>query len=312
MYAEWLPRDRLATHTRPTRVCGPWDAWPGTRIVPGPRHAWDHAWAPRRGPPFVTPILYTYGTIPAHAAPCAFLQIFSIKVMENEYFIAARDTVDHNRNLLFTCTRDEPQILTQQLTGPCRPIAFIDPVDFEIQLKVKGTTECEDETLMARWFEYAHGFGDYGELACRRWGGNFCTLEITSALLARTVVATIISADIIEGSWPDDSRGRVVARTAAIDEDILLLDSGEEPLKVDPDGRVTLQRGVVCVERQGMLTVSMEAYSKEGICYADSVEFRPKKSLTSIGICDLGFCTVQFIVGWSPMATKSDLMYFGN
>uniref|UniRef100_M8AV45 DUF6598 domain-containing protein n=2 Tax=Aegilops tauschii TaxID=37682 RepID=M8AV45_AEGTA len=199
-----------------------------------------------------------------------------------------------------------------KLTGPCRPIAFIDPVDFEIQLKVKGTTECEDETLMARWFEYAHGFGDYGELACRRWGGNFCTLEITSVLLARTVVATIISADIIEGSWPDDSRGRVVARTAAIDEDILLLDSGEEPLKVDPDGRVTLQRGVVCVERQGMLTVSMEAYSKEGICYADSVEFRPKKSLTSIGICDLGFCTVQFIVGWSPMATKSDLMYFDN
>ncbi|KAE8770667.1 hypothetical protein D1007_57544 [Hordeum vulgare] len=278
---------------------------------------------------FVTPILYAYGTIPTHAGPCALLQIFSIKVMENEEwkirwpvevygFIAARDTVDHNRNLLFSRTRDDPQILTQQdsflkLTGPCRPIALIDPVDFEIQLKVKGTTESEDETLMARWFEYSHGFGEYGELACRRrWDGNFCTLEITSALLARTVVATIISADIIEGSWPDGYRGRVVARTAAIDEDILLLDSGEGPLKVDPDGRVTLQRGVVCVEHQGMLTVSMEAYSKADICYADCVEFRPKKSLTSIGICDLGFCTVRFIVGWSPMATKSDLMYFGN
>lgn len=302
------------------------------RLVAFCRSSWEHLWGRTCGSlenyTFVTPILYAYGTIPAHAGPCALLQIFSIKVMENEEwkirwpvevygFIAARDTVDHNRNLLFSRTRDDPQILTQQdsflkLTGPCRPIALIDPVDFEIQPKVKGTTESEDETLMARWFEYSHGFGEYGELACRRWDGNFCTLEITSALLARTVVATIISADIIEGSWPDGYRGRVVARIAAIDEDILLLDSGEGPLKVDPDGRVTLQRGVVCVEHQGMLTVSMEAYSKADICYADCVDFRPKKSLTSIGICDLGFCTVQFIVGWSPMATKSDLMYFGN
>ncbi|XP_037459433.1 uncharacterized protein LOC119330432 [Triticum dicoccoides] len=302
------------------------------RFMATRRSSWEHLWSRTCGSlenyTFMTPILYTYGTIPAHVGPCAFLQIFSIQVMENEEwkirwpvevygFIAARDTVDHNRNLLFSRTRDDPQILTQQdsflkLTGPCRPIVLIDPVDFEIQLQVKGTTECEDETLMARWFEYSHGFGCYGELACRRWDGNFSTIEVTSALLARTVVATIISADIIEGSWPDDSRGRVVARTAAIDKDILLLDSGEEPLKVDPDGRVTLQRGVVCVERQGKLTVSMKAYSKEGIFYADSVEFRPKKSLTSIGICNLGFCTVQFIVGWSPMATKSDLMYFGN
>uniref|UniRef100_A0A453QL73 DUF6598 domain-containing protein n=1 Tax=Aegilops tauschii subsp. strangulata TaxID=200361 RepID=A0A453QL73_AEGTS len=232
-------------------------------------------------------------------------------------FIAARDNLDRNRNLLFSQTRDDPQILTQQdsflqLTGPCRPIALIDPVVFEIQLKVKGTAECEDETLMARAFEYGYGFGEYGELACRRWAGNFCTLEITSALLSRTVAATIISADVIKGSWPGDYRGRVVARTADIDEDIVLLDSGEGRLQVNPDGRIVLQRGVVCVEREGMLTVSVEAYSKAGIGHADCVEFKPRKSLTSDGTCNLGFCTVQFIVGWSPMARKYDMMYDGN
>jgi hypothetical protein len=75
---------------------------------------------------FVGPIIYTYGAIPTHASLSSCLQIFSIEVMENEYwrirwpvevygFIAARDTVDYNRNLMFSRTRDDPQILTPQV-----------------------------------------------------------------------------------------------------------------------------------------------------------------------------------------------------
>ncbi|CAM0912677.1 unnamed protein product [Alopecurus aequalis] len=296
------------------------------------RRFWEYAWGSTSGSfedyTFVTPTLYTYGAIPAHASLCDCLQIFSMQVMENEVwrirwpvevygFIAARDTVDHNRNLLFNRTRDDPQILTQQdpflqLTGPCRPILLMDPVDFEIQLKVKGTTESEDETLMAHRFVYGHGFGASGDLACRRWEGGFCTLEITSALLGCAVAATIISAEVIEGSWPDNFGGRVFSRTAGIDEDFMLLDSGDGSMHVDPDGHIILQRGVVCVERDEILTVSVEACSKDGISAAAHVEFRPKDSLTSIGTCNLGFCTVQFIVGWSLTATKFDLLYDGN
>lgn len=189
-------------------------------------------------------------------------------------FIAARDYVDHNRNILFSRTRDDPQILTHQdpllqLTGPCRPIVLSDPIDFEIQLKVKGTTESEDETLMDRWFQNGHCMGPYDELACRRWKGNFCTLEVNSVLIGSTVAATIICADIIEGSWPGDSRGRVVSRIAPLDKELVLLDSGEGPLQVDPDGRIILQRGVVSVQCEGMLTVSVEAYSKTGVRHAD-------------------------------------------
>ncbi|XP_037423380.1 uncharacterized protein LOC119287851 isoform X2 [Triticum dicoccoides] len=94
------------------------------------RPFWEYTWGDKCGSfedyTFLTPTLYTYGTIPAHAGPFGFLQIFSIKVMENEMwrirwpvevygFIAARDNLDRNRNLLFSQTRDEPQILTQQI-----------------------------------------------------------------------------------------------------------------------------------------------------------------------------------------------------
>ncbi|CAM0912678.1 unnamed protein product [Alopecurus aequalis] len=293
---------------------------------------WEDVWGSSSGSfedyTFVTPILYTYGAIPAYASLLSCLQIFSIEVMENEDwrirwpvevygFIAARDTVDHNRNLLFSRTRDDPQNLTPedpflQLTGPCRPIALIDPVDFEIQLKAKGKTESEDETIMVQQFEYGHGFGQSGHLARRRWDGNFCTLEITSALLGSTVAATIISADVVQGLWPDDYGGRVVSRTAGIDEDFVLLDSGDGTMHADSDGHITLQRNVVCVRRAGTLTVSVEAYSDAGICTTDGVEFRPKDSLTSIGTCNLGFCTVMFTVGWSRAATKFELKYAGN
>uniref|UniRef100_A0ACD5XQR1 Uncharacterized protein n=1 Tax=Avena sativa TaxID=4498 RepID=A0ACD5XQR1_AVESA len=299
------------------------------------RRLWEHVWGSKFGSfedyTFVTPILYTYGAIPYHASLRSCLQIFSIKVMENEFwrirwpvevygFIAARDTVDHNRNLLFSRTRDDPQILTPQdpflqLTGPCRPIALIDPVDFEIQLKVKGKTESVDETFMAQCFAYGHGFGPYGHLARGRWRGNFCTLEITSALLGSTVAANIISADVIEGSWPDDCGGRVVSRTAGIDEDFVLLDSGDGPMHVGPDGHITLQRDVIsvrCARCAGILKVSVEAYSEGGLCAEDCVEFRPKDSFTSVGTCNLGFCRVMFIVGWSLAAIKSDLKYDGN
>ena len=73
-------------------------------------------------------------------------------------------------------------------------------------------------------------------------------------LIGSTVAATIICADIIEGSWPDDSRGCVVSRIAPFDRDFVLLDSGEGLLQVDPGGRIILQRGIVLF--LGSITIS--------------------------------------------------------
>lgn len=75
--------------------------------------------------------------------------------------VAARDTVDHNRNVLFHRARDSCQLLTLkdpclQLTGPSRSVVATDPVDFEIQLKVKGSRRkaSEDRVLMRQTFVY--------------------------------------------------------------------------------------------------------------------------------------------------------------
>jgi hypothetical protein len=196
---------------------------------------------------------------------------------------------------------------------------FTDPVDVEIQLKVKGRTEPEDKDLISKVLVYGRDFGTdnsggAGHLVRSTCSSEFCSLEVTSALVAGAIEATIISAELIQGRWPKNLGIRVLSGTAGTDEDLVLLDARDGRFRVNlADGLINLSRHIVCVEKDGRLKLSVEAYKRNGDIYAGSgvTVLTPKRSSAGIAICKLPLCTVQFTVGWSCLANVGDLMSYG-
>nr|TKW32603.1 hypothetical protein SEVIR_2G178200v2 [Setaria viridis] len=77
-------------------------------------------------------------------------------------------------------------------------------------------------------------------------------LEIKFAVLVQAVEATVVSAKVVDGSWLDRYRGRVVCRTAsASKEDTVLLESRDGRMPVTCDGEIELRRSVVSVDIVG-------------------------------------------------------------
>jgi hypothetical protein len=132
----------------------------------------------------------------------------------------------------------------------------MNPVTFEVDLKVKGETEAEDKVLSLKIFEYdrpaAYGSNAYVTRNC--CSSKRSTLGFKLATLLDTVEATVVSAKVVGGSWLDHFRGRVVCRTAsASKEDIVLLDSRDGRMPITADGEIELSRSVVSVELTGQL-----------------------------------------------------------
>ncbi|XP_048545185.1 uncharacterized protein LOC125524156 [Triticum urartu] len=331
----------------PGRICAKGKSTAGVLVeekdLVSYRRDWEKSWGDKCGSfefySCVRAMLFTCKRTPPHAGVKTCLQIFSVRVMEIDGgylewplevygLVATRDSMDHNRNIIFRLRRDACQLLTQQdpflaLTGPSHAIVFTGPVDIEIQLKVKGrTTEHEDKDFISKVLVYGRdpsdkladaGIGNH-DIVRTSCFGELCSLQITSALIVEAVEATVISAEVIEGLWPPKSGIRVVSGTASIDEDFVLLDARDGTLRVDPaQGVIPITRNVVCVEKDGRLKLSVEAYRKSGRMYAISVtELIPKRSSASTAICKLPFCTVEFTVAWSCLvATVDDLRKYG-
>ncbi|KAF7081723.1 hypothetical protein CFC21_085634 [Triticum aestivum] len=277
---------------------------------------------------------FTFGPIPSYARPHCTMQIFSVRVADLEDglrwplhvhgLVAARDTSDHNRNFLFSRTRDNCQVLTQQdpyllLTGPSRVIVIIDPITIEFQLKVKSKTDPEEDEMLA------FGIFNYPQtylathvirsgILCDR-----CTIELAYAPLDPSVEATIIGVRIIDGVWPEGLRGRVVAEVTTVREgEVLLLDSRDGKMPISPStGAVELWRHVVSVDLEGgKLVVSVVASpqiagKEDGddgggsavVVARGEAVFAPERAGTSNGTCDLGFCKVEVAVAWSLVSS---------
>uniref|UniRef100_A0ACD5VN74 Uncharacterized protein n=1 Tax=Avena sativa TaxID=4498 RepID=A0ACD5VN74_AVESA len=270
----------------------------------------------------VSSMLTTHKTI-QHACATSALQVYSIKVEETKLMwplhvygmVAARDPVDHNRNILFKRERDDPQIITENdpdllLTGPSRAIVFLDPVEFEIDLKVKGGSE-DKERLIHQVYTYNGTTGLDGT----RCSNDNCTIYLHFKELVETVQATIMSVQIISGSWPSDYAGQIACSDASSHEEVVLLDfpDGRYPPVVDQDGNLDFLRRVVSVDVHKEMTVFVRAYPVCGDLKATIVSgdvmFTPHPCGVTEGKCDIGGkCVIKIKVAWSLLVEANWLL----
>uniref|UniRef100_A0A0E0KX65 DUF6598 domain-containing protein n=1 Tax=Oryza punctata TaxID=4537 RepID=A0A0E0KX65_ORYPU len=214
---------------------------------------------------------YTHGPIARYACCDRTLQIFSIQVVRIKRglewplhvygLVAVRDSVDHNRNLLFHRTRDDCQILTQkdsflELTGPSRAILIVDPVEFDVELKVKERRESDDQILSFQLF------------------GQNGVFDVKQSVMLDTETMPIGS-----------------------DDDVIKL--SRRVVTVELSGQLTVCVAATQVAGQRSTRDDGGIAQNKAPSTTDEVRFRPKKSGESCATCELGFCGVEITVAWS-------------
>ncbi|KAM3405667.1 hypothetical protein ACQJBY_008275 [Aegilops geniculata] len=304
------------------------------------RRFWENSWGSKDGrcgafgdTTTLSPMQFTHytpGVIPSPAAVAAStLQVYSIKIkilkdlkwpLKVYGEVAARDTVDHNRNILFSRSRFEYQELTQEdcclcLIGPSRAIVAIDPVDFEVELHtVEGVDK--DRVLISRTHRAKDGLPISLSNDC-------CAAEFSLKLIDKSFQATILGVRVTKGQWPFKygcrvgcSWSRLAATEVAIPSTynyVVLLDYHGEGMPRGSDNYVHLSRKVVSVESQGTLRVTIEAYGESRSCIAQKghVDFPIEDCQISTCECWVGDATLEVSVAWSLLVSEKADLFLG-
>ncbi|KAM0856290.1 hypothetical protein ACQ4PT_049215 [Festuca glaucescens] len=265
----------------------------------------------------------TPGIVPCSATICPALQIYSIKIVElNVHLnwplyvygvIAARDTVDRNRNLLFYQSRANCQLVTRDdpflcLTGPSRAIVAANPVTFEVELKIKCPGA--DRALLFCTYNWC----DMQDTT--PWFRGYpCAAELSLEHLPRAIQATIVSVGL-KGSWPPKHGYRVYCSLSAAQDptprEVELLNCScldcVEKCHIGADGYLGLARNVVSAQLGSTLKVVIQAKARYGGRH-NYVEFPVQYCQTSRASCHVVGCEVEVVVAWSLLVEdKQDLM----
>ena len=190
------------------------------------------------------------------------------------------------------------------LIGPTRAVVLVDPVYFEVELKVKGTGQSEDQDLifLAKSFRNTRPLDS--SLFTFVYTGKISTLELTFGHILSSVEAAV-SMKVIKGSWPDGLQGFFAAKTASInDMRIALLHTGDNnELPLADDGTIKLQRHVVCAEisKGEHLEISVSAYGVDDgkQQFGDALLFKPQKGGRLYGTLNVDACEIEVTVTWS-------------
>ncbi|CAM0903425.1 unnamed protein product [Alopecurus aequalis] len=223
-------------------------------------------------------------------------------------FIAARDLLDYKRNIIFKRERDNCQIINESfpyltLTGPARAVVLVDPVCLEVELRVKGIRQSEDQDLifLAKSFRNTRPLDS--SVFKPVYTGKISTLELSFGHILRSVEASV-TMKVIHGSWPDGFHGSFAATTASINNmTISLLETrGNDKLPLADDGTIKLQRHVVCAEtiKGERLKVSVRAYGvADGQQFHDALLFKPQQGGRLYGTLNIDSCEIGVTVIWS-------------
>ncbi|KAM3369376.1 hypothetical protein ACQJBY_017330 [Aegilops geniculata] len=276
----------------------------------------------------LSPMHFTHstpGNTPSAAFVASTLQIYSIEVKDIEDVpglklplevygvIAARDAVDHNRNILFSRRRNNCQILNPEdpflhLTGPSRAIVCEEPVHVEIKLKVKGGTESEDIALMTRVWYYSCN------ASCTLYTplvGGLCRMVLSSEELHESVQATIVG---IRLRVPEETpslfknggrvvcfslprKGRLPNSTHPLFRQVVLQDGAMTSCS---KGYLNLSRHVVSVKLCGTLEVVIYANSQSGAIKGE-VSIKAQNCNITQDVCHLGDSELEITVAWSRL-----------
>ncbi|XP_040256120.1 uncharacterized protein [Aegilops tauschii subsp. strangulata] len=304
------------------------------------RHDWETAFSRRSGhflnKTTLSSMQFTNlapGRIPCGADIESVVQIFSFKLMEvkggfkfpsSVYgVVAARDTADYNRHLLFFCDRNNSQKLTQD--DPYLRLIGLSRAVYEVQLMVKGSVKSRDRPLIT---------DTYRQIRCRIgvsticFENCFCTTELRPERFLGSVQATILGVRVIKygGLWPfghgvrvacspvsrelvEDSDGELKYVAEPSSGEILLLDSKDGRRPANSNGYLYLSRQVVSVEPSGHLEVEIQAYAPPGIVPAKAqVYFDAQECNIVRGRCCLLGAEVEISVAWSRLASDMEML----
>ncbi|KAK1698337.1 hypothetical protein QYE76_015034 [Lolium multiflorum] len=182
-------------------------------------------------------------------------------------------------------------------------------VKFEVQLRLKGTTESQDRALIRAFCDYTGGH--YPGVSTTSFENCFCTTELCLERIEQTVQATILSVRVKNGPWPFEYGGEVACfapsyNTAPSSMNVVLLSSRGRPMPNDLDGYLHLSRNVVSVELKGSLTFFVHAYSHSGeITAQGQVCFMANKCSITQQTCFFHDpeVEVEITVAWSTLVS---------
>ncbi|GJN32981.1 hypothetical protein PR202_gb21533 [Eleusine coracana subsp. coracana] len=196
------------------------------------------------------------------------------------------------------------------LSGPSRAIVLLDPVFFEILLKVKGAVESEDKILNFDTDKMECWDSLRSRMVYGTYTYKLSTMELTLGTIDSSVEASIF-VRVLDGPLP--GAFSVTASTnpkenppglAETDHKYILL---QKSMLVSSVGDIKLSRSAVSVPITGELVVSLIAHKlSDGSMEFKDVYFEVRKDKKYNEKVKVGLYTMEISVAWSLISFISD------